>query len=299
MGLFGKKAEGNSAEEMQNWYNDRYSSVAIQRNFLLFFSLFVAGALLICLIIIKNLQEGKAAAPYLIEYDKKSGYMTIVESKSKKEYTAQQAVKESMLMQYIYHREAPKLTTIEDDMNYVRVTTSVPVYNNYTSNISKDISALRTAGQFAKFEIKVNSMSYLAANRVSIKITKNLVAEDKVINTMDYNIIASFNFADIEMPIDDLRLNPLGFQITNYRINAVKTFKSSLLPENDKEEDKKNEAINNNQSNKQINNADDDDDDDDENTNNNDKKKKSKKNKKDKKEQKDKKNKKNKNDNDD
>ena len=286
MGLFGKKAEGNSAEEMQNWYNDRYSSVAIQRNFLLFFSLFVACALLVCLIVIKNLQEGKAAAPYLIEYDKKSGYMTIVESKSKKEYTAQQAVKESMLMQYIYHREAPKLTTIEDDMNYVRVTTSANAYNNYTSNISKDISALRTAGQFAKFEIKVNSMSYLAANRVSIKITKNLVAEDKIVSTMDYNIIASFNFADIEMPIDDLRLNPLGFQITNYRINAVKTFKSSLLPENEKEEPQA-EVKQNNQDNNDA--GDEDDDDDNDKKNKKDKKNKAKKNnKKDKKNKKDK-----------
>ena len=286
MGLFGKKAEGNSAEEMQNWYNDRYSSVAIQRNFLLFFSLFVACALLVCLIVIKNLQEGKAAAPYLIEYNKKSGYMTIVESKSKKEYTAQQAVKESMLMQYIYHREAPKLTTIEDDMNYVRVTTSANAYNNYTSNISKDISALRTAGQFAKFEIKVNSMSYLAANRVSIKITKNLVAEDKIVSTMDYNIIASFNFADIEMPIDDLRLNPLGFQITNYRINAVKTFKSSLLPENEKEEPQA-EVKQNNQDNNDA--GDEDDDDDNDKKNKKDKKNKAKKNnKKDKKNKKDK-----------
>ena len=286
MGLFGKKAEGNSAEEMQNWYNDRYSSVAIQRNFLLFFSLFVACALLVCLIVIKNLQEGKAAAPYLIEYDKKSGYMTIVESKSKKEYTAQQAVKESMLMQYIYHREAPKLTTIEDDMNYVRVTTSANAYNNYTSNISKDISALRTAGQFAKFEIKVNSMSYLAANRVSIKITKNLVAEDKIVSTMDYNIIASFNFADIEMPIDDLRLNPLGFQITNYRINAVKTFKSSLLPENEKEEPQA-EVKQNNQDNNDA--GDEDDDNDNDKKNKKDKKNKAKKNnKKDKKNKKDK-----------
>ena len=270
MGLFGKKAEGNSAEEMQNWYNDRYSSVAIQRNFLLLFSLFVAGALLICLIIIKRLQDGKAAAPYLIEYDKKSGYMTIVESKSKKEYTAQQAVKESMLMQYIYHREAPKLTTIEDDMNYVRVTTSVPMYGKYTETISKSISQLRTAGQFARYDIKVNSLSYLAANRVSIKITKNLVADDKVVNSTDYTIIAVFNFADLEMPIDDLRLNPLGFQITSYRVQEVKTFKSSLLPDSDKEEKKIDE-------NKQN-----DDDEDDEDDDNNDKKdkKKDKKNKK-------------------
>ena len=126
--------------------------------------------------------------------------MTIVESKSKKEYTAQQAVKESMLMQYIYHREAPKLTTIEDDMNYVRVTTSVPMYTQYTSSISKTISTLRTAGQFARFDIKVNSISYLAANRVSVKINKNSFLHLIFILLIIY---ANKNAKDIEI-IDEI-----------------------------------------------------------------------------------------------
>ena len=86
--FFGKKKINNS-EEMQNWYQDRYMSVSIQRNFLLLFSIFVSIALLICLIVVKKLQEGKASDPYLIEYDNKSGLMTIVEAKSKEEYTAQ------------------------------------------------------------------------------------------------------------------------------------------------------------------------------------------------------------------
>ena len=105
---FGRKKSTSSSEEMQNWYQDRYASVAIQRNFLLLFSVFVSLALFVCLMVVKSLQEGKASEPYLIEYDKKSGYMTIVEAKSKQEYTAQQAVKESMLLQYISKREAPK-----------------------------------------------------------------------------------------------------------------------------------------------------------------------------------------------
>ena len=113
--FFGKN--NKTSEEMQNWYQDRYVSVAIQRNFLLLFSLFISGALLVCLILIKRFQENKVNDPYLIEYDKKTGYMTVVETKSKKEYTAQQAVKESMLLQYIDRREAPRLVTLEEDMN--------------------------------------------------------------------------------------------------------------------------------------------------------------------------------------
>ena len=281
MGLFGKKnGISNNAEEMQNWYSERYSSVAIQRNFLLIFSVFISLALLICLIIVKNLQEGKATAPYLIEYDKKTGYMTIVEEKSKKEYTAQQAVKESMVMQYLYHREGIKLTTIEEDMNYVRVNTLSQLYNAYSTNISKDISKLRSAGQVAKYDIKVNSISYLAANRVKVGITKTLVADDVNISSMDYNIVIGFNFAELELPIEDMRINPLGFQVTFYNATEIKTFKSSLLQDKENDTNVSNNNVKNIEQNENIDNDEDDNDDNDKKENDKKNNKKDKKKKK-------------------
>lgn len=224
---FGKK-KGNSAEEMQNWYQDRYASVAIQRNFLLLFSIFSSVALLICLVVVKKLQEGESATPYLVEYDKNTGYMTIVESKSKQEYTAQQAVKESMLMQYISHREGPQLTTIEEDMNYVRVSTTPKMYAEYIANIASDIKKLKNAGMNPKYNVKIKSLSYIAANRVQMTITKSIMVDGNEVSSMDYKIIAGFGFADIEMPIDDMRINPLGFQVSYYRATPVKTFKTAI-----------------------------------------------------------------------
>ena len=226
-----------SEEEMQNWYQDRYVSIAIQRNFLLLFSVFTSLALLICLIIVKHLQEGKISDPYLVEYDKKSGYMTVVEAKSKKEYTAQQAVKESMVLQYINKREAPQLSTIEEDMNYIRVTTASKIYRNYLTEVGNNIKALRSAGLNPKYEVKVKTLQYLAANRMQLTITKNKIVDDKQVSSDDYNIVIAFGFADAEMPIDDMRINPLGFQVTYYYVNEIKTFKSSLV--NNDTEDKK------------------------------------------------------------
>lgn len=227
--FFFSKNKTSSAEEMQNWYQDRYMSVAIQRNFLLVFSLFIASSLLLCLLAIKHLQEGKGGDPYLIEYDKKTGFMTIVETKSKKEYTAQQAVKESMLIQYIYHREAPKLTTIEDDMNYIRVSTSAKIYSSYTSSVAKEIRELRDAGQNARYDLKVVSILYLAANRVQITLKKKLIVDDKEVDETTKKIVISFGFSDIEMPIEDMRINPLGFQVSYYQSTPIKEFKSTII----------------------------------------------------------------------
>ena len=247
--VFGSKKKGNSAEEIQNWYQDRYTSVAIQRNFLLFFSIFVSIALLICLIIVKKLQEGAASDPYLIEYDKVSGFMTIVEAQSKKEYTAQQAVKESMVLQYITKREAPNLQTIEDDMNYIRVNTTAKIYPDYLSDVGMNIRKLKQAGINPKYEIKIKAIQYLAANRLLVTITKNTIADDVQVDTMDYKITITFGFVDMEAPIEDMRINPLGFQVSYYRAIEVKTFKSSLIEKNT--ENTNTSKVNNIETNKQ------------------------------------------------
>ena len=255
MGIFGRdKKSGYSVEEMQNWYQDRYSSVAIQKNFLLLFSIFTSFALIICLMIVKKLQEGKASEPYLIEYDKGTGQMAIVESRSKKEFTAQQALKETLVIQYIYHREAPKLTTIEDDMNYVRVSSHIKIYPDYVSQAGNYLRELRKYGSSANYELKVKSLTYLAANRLQVRITKKLVNEQKIISDMDYNVTVSFGFVDMEMPIEDLRMNPLGFQVSYYRVQPVKTFKSTIIKEDDDNNKNDNEKQNaDNKDNKENN----------------------------------------------
>ncbi len=230
MGFFGGKKQAlGGAEEMQNWYNERYSAVAIQRNFLMFFTILILIALLICLVIVKKLQEGKAAAPFLIEYDKNTGFMTIVESQGKREYTAQEAVKEAMLMQYIDHREAPRLSTIEDDINYVRVMTSGRLYNAYTEEAAKKLTELRNAGQISRYSVEVKSMQYMADNRVKMKITRTLEGDGVVIKSEDFDLTVTFGFSSFEMTLDDMRINPLGFQVTAYRLTPIVEKKISIV----------------------------------------------------------------------
>lgn len=238
MGFFGgKKQTAGGAEEMQNWYNERYSAVAIQRNFLMFFTILILIAMLICLVIVKKLQEGKAAAPFLIEYDKNTGFMTIVESQGKKEYTAQEAVKEAMLMQYIDHREAPRLSTIEDDINYVRVMTSGRIYDSYTKDAANKLNELRNAGQISRYSVEVKSMQYMAENRVKMKITRTLEGDGIVVKSEDFDLTVTFGFANIEFTVDDLRINPLGFQVTAYSLKPIIEKKSAIVQETEQEKE--------------------------------------------------------------
>ena len=228
MFFFTKKTEQNT-DDMQNWYSDRYASVSIQRNFLLLFSIIISISVLVCLMVIRSIQEGKSSVPYFIEYDKDSGYTYVVDAQSKQEYTAQQAVKESMIIQYINKREAPRLSTLEDDMNYVRVMSSSKLYESYTRSVISTVSALRKEGLNSKYSIEIKSLTYLSANRVKISFSRILRNDnEQEVSSNDYILTTTFGFSDAETTIDDMRINPLGFQVVSYNLTPVKTYQSAL-----------------------------------------------------------------------
>ena len=215
---------GNKNEN--NWYKDKYNSIVIQRNFLLIAIIIFSVTLLVCMSILSRLQSNDNVKPYIIEYNSNTGLMSVVETQSKKEYTAQQAVKESMVVQYINRREAPKLSTIEDDMNYIRVMTSSKLYNEYTKSMSELTGKLRNAGSNARYSIDITDFSYLNASRVQIKMTRKLYDNNDVeIDNEDYKIIVSFGFSSLILPIEEMRINPLGFQITQYNISKIRAQK--------------------------------------------------------------------------
>ena len=217
-------SSGNKNEK--NWYKDKYNSILVQRNFLLVAIMFFSATLLVCVSILSKLQRSDNVKPYIIEYNNNTGILSVVETQSKKEYTAQQAVKESMVIQYINRREAPKLSTIEDDMNYIRVMTSAKLYNDYTKSMSELTGKLRNVGSNAKYSIDITDFSYLNASRVQIKMIRRLYDNNDVeIDSEEYKIIVSFGFSDLILPIEEMRINPLGFQITQYNISKVRAQK--------------------------------------------------------------------------
>ena len=49
--------------------------------------------------------------------------------------------------------------------------------------------------------------------------TRTLISDDKDIKVEKFKLIMTFQFVDLEATVDDLHLNPLGFQVSYYRVN--------------------------------------------------------------------------------
>lgn len=214
--------------KVKNWYADRYFSAVIQRNFLFLFATVSSIGILISLILIKNMYEQKSVDPYLIEIEKQSNMMTVVDNVSKEQYTAQEAIKEYFLVQYLNAREGYKQSSVDDDANLIRVFSTKDVYASYqqTNNIFQ--SELQRFAKDAVANVKIRSISYLTPNRVEIRFATEISSQElSKTDSKSYILVLGFSFVSLQLSQADLRLNPLGFQVMSYSSRENKVFDDS------------------------------------------------------------------------
>ena len=167
-----------SKYKVKNWYADRYFSAVIQRNFLFLFATVSSIGILVSLILIKNLYEQKTVDPYLIEIEKQSNLMAVVDNVSKEQYTAQEAIKEYFIVKYLNAREGFMQSNSDDNANLVRVFSSKDVYDLYKQTADSARSQVMLFARDAIVNVKIRSISYLTSSRVEIKFTRDLASQE-------------------------------------------------------------------------------------------------------------------------
>lgn len=216
-----KKNQNHS--KVNNWYADRYNSLILQRNFLAIVVLISSVACLASLFIIKFLYSQKVVDPYLIEVNKKTNVMSIVDNVSKKQFTAQESIKEYFFVKYLKAREGYVETTLESDSEVVRVLSSPALYKAYLDGLSARTLAMSKFGKDAKVDIKIKSISYLTEKRVDIKFSKITESKESARKEVgEFSLLIGFDFVDMDMSLSDLHINPLGFQVQSYFLNESK-----------------------------------------------------------------------------
>ena len=207
--------------EAKNWYKDRYQYLLVQRKLLTLITLLSLLCTLGTVIAIALLAPLKTVDPFVIQVDQKSGITQTVDPLSVKELTANEAVNDYFLVQYIRSRETYSVTDLARNYNIVRVMSDPDrVYpdfvrqadpNNPRSNAARlGSSGLRT--------VKFKSITYLNPQLVQARL---LIEEKQDANVVQYHKIAlvAFEYIKLSLTNEERYINPLGFRITDYRLD--------------------------------------------------------------------------------
>ena len=162
----------------------------------------------------------KTFAPYVVTVDKSSGYVEVTKGLYDGKITVDDAVTEANLYRYVTTRESYNPAVLRE--NYAQVAlmstgTALAEYQHVWDGANPDNPSVRF-GRKAAVTIEIKSVSFLGESTASVRFRRALHADNQI-KYSDWNAVITFQYVNAPMRMEDRFLNPLGFQVTSYRLN--------------------------------------------------------------------------------
>lgn len=212
------QTEGKLAS-MRNWYEERYDNIIVQRN-LLFLLLLV----LLCLSIVSTgvvayVVNAKKFDPFVIQIDDTTGMAKVVNPISSEILSGNEALAQYFIKKYVTARETynPVDFTTEAQ-KVIRLMSTNSIYWEYRGYIKNEETnpAIRYGQKNTTFMI-VKSWSKLSNNKYILRFSINETAGAE--NVFNKIAVVEFQYVPMELTEAEKDINPVGFQVTGYRVD--------------------------------------------------------------------------------
>ncbi|MBL6785021.1 MAG: type IV secretion system protein [Rickettsiales bacterium] len=225
-----KKKESKKKAVKHNWYLDRYSIAVYQRNFLMIFLMATVCVMFMGVVYINLISQKKTVDPFVVEIEEKSGIPTVVDQKTKTEYTAQEAINNFFIYKYVRARENYDFRDyIYDYFTVVRVLSSGAIFKQFYSENNKrnEQSRVNIFGRKTSIKAKIKSVIDITTKADRAKATRSKqvrlllqhVKNNRVVLEEHKVIIMKYKFVNLNLEFEERLVNPLGFQVNFYKIN--------------------------------------------------------------------------------
>jgi type IV secretion system protein VirB8 len=204
----------------ETWDQEICANIDISRRRAWLISFFCMGTTVLALLSLALLLPLKSFAPYVITVDKSTGYVEVTKGLYEGNMTVDQAVTESNLVRYVNTRESYNPSVLRENYNFVTLMsagTALSEFQRLWDGKNPDNPSVQM-GTKAAITIKVKSVSFLNDRTAAVRFLREYHAEGQI-KTSDWNAVMDFQYVRAPMRMEDRFQNPLGFQITSYRVN--------------------------------------------------------------------------------
>jgi type IV secretion system protein VirB8 len=221
MRLLKRKATEDSIEVKKNWYADRYQTVVVQRNFLALVTLISLAGIIFSVLSVANITASKTIEPFVIEVEEKTGITNVIRPLQKEKYAFDEVLRRYFIYQYVTKRESYDASTF--DYNYftfVRLFSDTPVYASFRRevNATNPNSPVRLGSSQRIIKIKSITFPPAATGQPGFVSQIHFKSEDPS-GVKNKVITMNFDYFDLSLNQEDRAVNPLGFQVTGYRVD--------------------------------------------------------------------------------
>ena len=161
----------------------------------------------------------KTVEPYVIRVDNSTGIVDVVESLRDGETNYDEAINKYFTQWYVRYREGYSKELAEDYYSYVGILSSGPEQLKYYDffNPKNKLSPLIVYGEYAKVKIRIKSTSLINPNVALVRYVKDVMRGSDKQESSHWAATITFKYSNAPMKEKDRAINPLGFQVTEYR----------------------------------------------------------------------------------
>jgi len=222
MGLFRKKATEDSIELKKNWYADRYQTVVVQRNFLALVTIVSLAGIIFSVLSVVKITASKTIEPFVIEVEEKTGITNVIRPLQKEKYAFDEVLRRYFIYQYVTKRESYDLASF--DYNYftfVRLLSDAGVYSAFRKDVNATNASSPVRLGSAQRTVKIKSITFPppVTGQSGFVSQIRFKSEDPLSGVKNKVITMNFDYFDLSLNQEDRAVNPLGFQVTGYRVD--------------------------------------------------------------------------------
>lgn len=185
-----------------------------------FISVFITILSIIALCLLTPL---KTVEPYVIRVDNTTGMVDIISILNEKEVSSNEALDKYFVSKYIKAREGYYYDMLNQDYILVQLLSSNEVSQAYRKIYEGDNARDLKLGNSTQIEVSIISIVLNESNGVKTATARiNLTNKNKnsmAQNTSTQVITLSYEYQVAQVNEENRILNPLGFKVTNYRVD--------------------------------------------------------------------------------
>ncbi len=165
----------------------------------------------------------KTVVPYTITVDRQTGYIQAAEGVRPGALSQNEAVIEAFLAQYVLARETFDVTDLKAEYAKVAAWTVGPARDRYVRFMQRANAESPVNINDTNTLVKVTVKSISLLNHTSALVRFDTERGEKTgtaVGRQSFTAVIGFRFTGAPMAAEDRFINPLGFQVTDYRRDA-------------------------------------------------------------------------------
>jgi len=217
-----KDPKSDIYKEKMEWLEEKYATAIKSRKtgwMIARFTLVVAVLEALALMFLVPL---KSVEPYTIEVNTLTGETNVKKPLKEGVLTQSEALTKYWLIRYVRARVGYDFQDIEEQYKVVNWLSERKEFSRYAKSFDpkKETSPYNLYGEKVQLKVRVKSISFVDKDTASIRIDVTKVEVDGSESVTPWVVTTSYQFT-LEPRSEEERFeNPLGFQVTNWRVDA-------------------------------------------------------------------------------